>query len=217
MIFDNKKFASGDNFDVAIIDCNNARAVGLGDQSTSGATRGPISSDGFDEDQLRIIGVIGRLDDLTAQSEALKHDRCVDDVDPLAADASEVAALDGTRDGVGVQVDDFAKIGDAQFGDGSRSELLNKRAEFGTKIEVGSENLGGGRVDGREIHCIAHGAVEEDISDLLSDFDADCVLGFGGGGAKVGRERDVGQGAELAIFSEGLFFKDVETGGGNLA
>ncbi len=101
----------------------------------------PSGADGLDLDQVGVVAVGGRLDDLDLDAQALEQDRGIDEIDLLAADPAEEPALDRAGDRIDVQVDDLAPIGDPQRGDLARGDLLDEGSQLGAQVEVGREDF----------------------------------------------------------------------------
>mgnify|MGYP003340019614 CR=1 FL=1 len=74
------------------------------------------------------------------------------------------AALDRAGDGVGVEIDDLAPVGDAERGDLRRGDLLHEGAELGAQGDVGPEDLHGVGVHRRHVDRVADDAVAQEIT-----------------------------------------------------
>ena len=161
--------------------------------------------------------MLGGLENVALDAQALENDRGVDEVDPVATDPAQVASLDGARDGIRIQIDELAPIGDAQGGDLRTGDLLDQSTQLGAQVDIRPQNLDRRSVDGRHVDGVTDDAAAQHIGDLFGDFDADRFLRLRGGSAKVRRQDHVRKRPQLAVLGQRLVLEHIEPGGRDLA
>lgn len=212
-VLDEEKIAFGGGLDVSVTEFHDAWGVA---EEGAGDGYGFLFVSGGDFDELGELGGVAEAGFGDTEAEVLCEGGSVDVIDHIVAgNFLEVSGEDGAGDEGGIEVTDFAAVGDAEevglFGDDVGEDFPEGFGE----LQVGTDLGDGLFVDAGHVDGIDDRAFDEVGADGAGDLDTDAFLGFLGGSAQVGGENGVIVLVVGIVFWGWLGFVHVEGGAGH--